>query len=170
MPLMPFTSAEHVIMLLEGTKQQTTRLPRKHPIKIGETLYCYFKPRHKKGCTNCIVQDCTNRDRLVGDAHLCESWNNYFGEAKVIRTEHYWSHLSFPEVVTDGSDHWFAQFAELITEKEGKELLEEWSRKDGFIDFKHADQWFVEHHGADWMQKDLDVITFEPKWLAKKVA
>lgn len=168
MSLMPFTEPEHVELLLEGTKKQTTRLPRKHPVKIGETLYCYYKPRMKASCNNCIAYNNEDTDCVHGNK--CHYWHNYFGEAKAILTEHYWNPLSFPEVINDGSDHRFAQFAELVKEPEGKAMLEEWATKDGFLSFKQADKWFIEHHGMGWMNKDLDVITFEPKWLARRVA
>jgi len=34
--------------LLDGTKTQTIRKPRKHPIKVGDKLYIYWKLRTKE--------------------------------------------------------------------------------------------------------------------------
>lgn len=166
MSLMPFTEPEHVLMLLEGTKQQTTRLPRKRPIKIGETLYCYYKPRRPKSCENCTNYN--HEDRGCVEGVLCSYWNKYFGEATVTRIWHHYDRQSWKE---EGLfEHYGVRFCELFTDEEGKSILERWAERDGFISFKHANMWFIEHHGTDWMHKDLDVITFEPKWLARKVA
>lgn len=166
MPLMPFTEPEHVLMLLDGTKQQTTRLPRKHPIKTGETLYCYFKPRKKAGCNNCIAYSNEDKDCVRGAK--CSYWHNYFGEATVTRIWHHWDR---PLWKGEGLfEHFGVRFCDLATDEEGRSILERWSQRDGFLDFAHADKWFRDHHGAEWMKKDFDIITFEPKWLARTVA
>ena len=46
MPLLGFTKL--LDKLLDGTKTQTIRKPRKHPLKIGEKLYIYWKLRTKE--------------------------------------------------------------------------------------------------------------------------
>lgn len=46
MPLLGFTKLKD--KLLDGTKTQTIRKPRKHPIKIGDKLFVYWKLRTKE--------------------------------------------------------------------------------------------------------------------------
>ena len=46
MPLLGFTKLKQ--KLLDGTKTQTIRKPRKHPIKKGDKLYIYWKLRTKE--------------------------------------------------------------------------------------------------------------------------
>ena len=45
-PLLGFTKLKE--KLLDGTKTQTIRKPRKHPIKVGDKLYIYWKLRTKE--------------------------------------------------------------------------------------------------------------------------
>jgi len=44
-PLLGFTKLQR--QLFSGQKTQTIRKPRKHPIKVGDTLYVYWKLRTK---------------------------------------------------------------------------------------------------------------------------
>lgn len=44
-PLLGFTKQKD--KLLDGSKTQTIRKPRKHPIKVGDKLYIYWKLRTK---------------------------------------------------------------------------------------------------------------------------
>lgn len=53
MPLLGFTKLKE--KLLDGTKTQTIRKPRKYPIREGDTLYVYWKLR-------------TNECEKLGDA------------------------------------------------------------------------------------------------------
>ena len=46
MPLLGFTKLKD--KLLDGSKTQTIRKPRKHPIKVGDKLYIYWKLRTKR--------------------------------------------------------------------------------------------------------------------------
>ena len=46
MPLLGFTKLKD--KLLDGSKTQTIRKPRKHPIKVGDKLYIYWKLRTKE--------------------------------------------------------------------------------------------------------------------------
>ena len=46
MPLLGFTKLKE--KLLDGTKTQTIRKPRKHPIKVGDKLFVYWKLRTKE--------------------------------------------------------------------------------------------------------------------------
>lgn len=45
MPLLGFTKLKD--KLLDGSKIQTIRKPRKHPLKVGDKLYVYWKLRTK---------------------------------------------------------------------------------------------------------------------------
>ena len=45
MPLLGFTKLKH--KLLDGSKTQTIRKPRKHPLKVGDKLFIYWKLRTK---------------------------------------------------------------------------------------------------------------------------
>ena len=46
MPLLGFTKLKD--KLLDGSKTQTIRKPRKHPIKVGDKLFIYWKLRTKE--------------------------------------------------------------------------------------------------------------------------
>jgi hypothetical protein len=59
-PILSFSDSNHVPLILDGRKAQTTRRPRKNPIKVKDTLRVYFRSRMKKGtCLNCISKTCT---------------------------------------------------------------------------------------------------------------
>lgn len=45
MPLLGFTKLKD--KLLDGSKTQTIRKPRKHPLKVGDKLFIYWKLRTK---------------------------------------------------------------------------------------------------------------------------
>jgi hypothetical protein len=137
MVLVSFSEPAHVPMLLNGRKQQTTRLPRKNPIKIGDTLHCYFKSRLGKGtCKNCIEQECVYYE---GDETTpCPEWNNFFGTAKV---------------------------TEIIPLHEALKDKEEWAKLDGFDSFEDANMWFTATAGANWTALPYKVIWFDPEWV-----
>jgi hypothetical protein len=46
MPLLSFSVLKD--KLLDGSKTQTIRVPRKHPLKVGDKLYIYWKCRTKE--------------------------------------------------------------------------------------------------------------------------
>lgn len=46
MPLLGFTKLKE--KLLDGSKTQTVRKPRKHPIRVGDRLFIYWKLRTKE--------------------------------------------------------------------------------------------------------------------------
>lgn len=144
MVLMSFSEPAHIPMLLDGRKQQTTRLPRKRPIKEGDVLHCYYKPRMKKGmCENCINQHCphpiVNGHRLAPDIP-CPDWNNFFGTATVTN---------------------------VIPLKQALKNKETFAQKDGFVSWAAANSWFRYTSGVDknWTSLPYVVIQFEPHWL-----
>ncbi len=73
-PLLGFTVFKDKI--LDGSKTQTIRKPRKHPIKVGNKLYLYWHPRQKDceklGETTCIEEFTIRLDReyFLGRYHL----------------------------------------------------------------------------------------------------
>lgn len=133
MPLMSFSTLKSALQL--GNKRQTTRLPRKRPLKVGDTLHVYFKSRAKKTCDNCITRHC------ISENTPCDSHTNKFGNAVItgIKTGHF---------IT-------------LTDRE----LRAWARRDGFADFDCANKWFFDQYGARWMHMEWVVITFEPDWV-----
>jgi hypothetical protein len=147
---MGFSEQKHVSMIINGTKRQTTRKPRKNHVKVGDTLFCYFKPRMKNGtCINCI-KDCNTyiASEYAGSGH-CPEWNNYFGTAKVTKI------ASFHELTNfDSTD--LSKYAE---------VLYQWAIADGFQDFQEADGWFTKVHGPNWQNQEWDIIYFEGDWI-----
>lgn len=137
MPLCSFTEPSHIIKLLEGSKRQTTRRERKNMLKVGDTLYCYYKSRMKKSCYNCInYKDC----KVGATVGFCSDWNNYFGEAEIVHVRPLDAYQGF---------------------------MDKWAIADGFSSLDDALKWFDETHGKDWMKhmSEFEVIVFEPKWL-----
>lgn len=148
MVLMSFSEPAHIQLLKNGKKKRTTRPARKIPVKVGDTLHCYFKSRMKKGtCKNCIDLECkrsekyTYRHDCYGSRASCHDWTNFFGTAKSV-------HVRRTKIINLTS-----------VQREG------WAITDGFANFKEADEWFTRVHGDEWMWKDFDIIDFEPDWL-----
>lgn len=142
MPLMSFSEPEHVSKLLEGTKRQITRRPRKNPLKVGDKLYCYYKSRQKKSCNNCILRREYGRGNCSVNMQIgyCSDWSNYFGEAITIRI------LPFNDIIYTKS-------------------LAIWAKLDGFESYEKAWDWFAKRYTTDWKALPFEVITFEPKWV-----
>lgn len=144
MTLLSFSDPKHVSRILSGEKAQTTRKPRKYPIKAGGTLQVYFRSGMKKDCVNCIFGQCpasvqTHTHAFRGQ--VCAQHQNFFGTAKVIKVE-------------DFDPHLLSQFA-----------LEAWAKADGFESFEEADEWFTKVYGQDWTSQPWDIIHFEGDWL-----
>lgn len=144
MVLMSFSEPEHVPMLLDGRKQQTTRKPRKNPVRHGDTLHCYYLSRMKKDtCTNCLTPSTLPKGCSITETGKCPGWNNLFGKALV-------THV------------WTTKITTLSSEEK-----EQWAIADGFKDFAHADKWFTASHGPGWQDEEWDIIYFMPGWLKK---
>lgn len=150
MVMMSFSEPNHVPLILDGRKAQTTRKPRKNPIKVGDTLQLYYKSRMVKGtCDNCIeIGDCSNGYHVTG-FEGCNKWNNFFGTAKVTKIE------SFHELTNFDSND-LSKYAL---------VLHDWAVKDGFKDFQEADEWFTYVHNPNWIMQDWDIIYFKGDWL-----
>ncbi len=171
MVLFSFSVPQHIPLILSGRKAQTTRIPRKprangkKPYGVGEKVQLYYRSRQKKGCSNCIIRDYINRDMLVGDAHLCESHLNFFGESVITEIDHYWT---LPIDTDFGYEFWMDSTLGFLPDDE-KDL---WAKLDGFPDgFSQAHEFFYGETGdANWMFKDLDVIHWNGTKIARRVA
>ena len=155
MPLMSFSEPGHIPLLISGEKAQTTRQPRKNPVKVGDILYCYYKPRQKDSCRNCITPCRIDFERRqhFGYSYMpaalkpCEKWNKFFGEAVV-------------SVVKP------LDFANMTGEE-----VDDWAVADGFENFEKADAWFTQKYsvrgidGSDWINWRWEVIVFTPRWI-----
>jgi hypothetical protein len=143
MSLLSFSDSKHVPLILDGRKAQTTRTPRKNPIKEGDTLHVYFRPRMKKTCENCIT-DCyasVLHGEPIKVKDGCYSHSNYFGTAIAIKVEEFDPLLLSPDA------------------------LEAWAKADGFESWEEANTWFTKVHGPDWIYKHWDIIYFEGDWI-----
>jgi hypothetical protein len=147
MPMIGYSIPEHIPLIMDGTKRQTTRRPReRYPFKEGDRLYNYFIPRIKSGtCKNCLNQlDCTKKGRKVNN---CLSWSNYFGAADTAHIER------LREVDDNTFVHWSLN------------KLEGWAIADGFRDVSQADGFFTKQYGTEWDYIEYDIITFLGDWL-----
>jgi hypothetical protein len=134
MPLLGFTVFKEKI--LDGTKTQTIRKMRKHPIKLGDHLYIYWHPRQK---------DCTK----LGDA-TCRDVFNIRMSIVVETDRELFPRLSrfYLKVLTT---------AGLMDIKELTEL----AHKDGFENVQDMANWFHNKYGF-LNQELLQVIRWYP--------
>jgi len=143
---MIFSEQSHVAEILNGEKEQTTRLNGRRKIKTGDILYPYFKSRMKKGtCFNCINRGCKDsnyfKQPFKNDLAICPDWINKFGTASVTKVE---------------------DFDPLLL---SQTALETWAQADGFPNFEKANEWFTKVHGPDWIYKPWVIIYFKGDWL-----
>lgn len=160
MPLLSFSEPSHIPRLLSGEKKQTTRQPRKRALKVGDVLRCYYKPRIKTSCRNCItsLDKCRKNFDYERRAHFgysclpssmnpCNIWANFFGEAVV-------SVIKPLDIMS-------------MTDEE----VYDWAIADGFESFQKADEWFSQKYsrhgidGSDWVNWKWECIRFEPRWI-----
>lgn len=171
--LLPFSIPEQVPLIISGKKGQTTRRPGRY--KVGDTLHCWFKPRQKKTCGNCIKSGSTDCKLYYHDAQLglkvvvCSEHRNFFGEAKVtnilhvgtIHFEYNDAHAPYESYASETGERWINAF-----NKQNESFLEAWARADGFANFAKADKWFKKSTEDDkWMFRPWDVVIFEPEWI-----
>jgi hypothetical protein len=154
MVLLSFSVPEHVALIMDGRKRQTTRIERKNPIKVGDTLQVYYKSRIPKyRCDGCIDSEClqseynspkmeyddpTKKQRTVSEH--CDDWCNVFGTATVT------SVTTLSKEIMDTS-------------------FLEWAQKDGFATRQETFEWFSKQYGDDWLNKNFVVIKFKGDWL-----
>lgn len=147
MPLLSFSEPDHVAKLLDGRKQQTTRLQRKKPIEVGDTLYCYYKAQAKNTCWNCIHNITGLCNPVLEESCVewkCNKHSNHFGKA-------------FAAVVTP--------IQELIGGDADQETRESWAIADGFESWQAADEWFTKKYGTHWRNLPFVTIFFDACWL-----
>ncbi|KCZ71616.1 hypothetical protein ANME2D_02351 [Candidatus Methanoperedens nitroreducens] len=164
MPLMPFSIDFQVPLILDGRKRQTTRLPRKTPLKVEDILYCYYKPRQKKSCSNCLVPHGKKCLFLEEHPYLydvagggCASYTHFFGKAEItsiIKARH-----------SDNIPEYEIANYEPLMWKWSDGALNDWAVADGFNSFEEADTWFSKSWGPAWKELEWDIITFEPDWV-----
>lgn len=141
MPMIGFSIPDHVLKIRYGIKKQTTRKPRKSPLKSGDLLVMYYIPRMKKGtCKNCVNVDCykeleSRQSSLNTDG--CEKWTNLLGRARVTRC------------------------VNIIPNQLSLSEISNWSTKDGFDTLLDADRWFMGQYGPEWWTDEWNVIEFE---------
>jgi hypothetical protein len=147
MSVVSFSEPSHVSKIIEGRKRQTTRKPRINPLKPGEKIQLYYKPRMKKCCRNCISNECVYAAQGTSDyiyETSCSRHDNFFGTAKIIKVEDIDFFLLSPAA------------------------LEVWAVADGFESWVQADKWFIEHYGPKWTSLPFVVITWEPTWFIEE--
>lgn len=158
MPLLSFSIPQQIPLILSGEKPQTTRQPRKVPLKVGDVLYCYYKPRHAKNCDNCICY-CDEDPGCVKGVG-CSYWHNYFGEAKVTRIEHYWL-PNYWKWDIPTNEYYFHRFG-----AQTESTMIKWAELDGFTSLNDAHNYFTNSvKNPQWMFMDWDVITLKGEWL-----
>jgi hypothetical protein len=172
MTLCPFSIEDHVSKLLSGEKKQTTR--KANRCSFYDILHCWYKPRLKKTCYNCIAEDC-NYSKLNSNGivqlkdKFCSSHRNFFGTAKI---------ESIMKVRIDEHipEYNMANYTKIFSLQSDQER-EEWARRDGFKNFAEADRWFkknekkkypwMDQEKYPWMDQEWDIITFDPDWIKK---
>ena len=151
MPAMSFS--EFVTQLKNGTKRQTTRRPRRYPLKVGDILKCYYKQRAKKTCDNCL--NYSPMDKSCVDNVGCSFHFNLFGPATI-------TELINADTIR-ANDSGFT--SEYIFDYMTGDDRDKWAVEDGFDSFKRADEWFTEKNGPGWMKKEWEIIKFNPWWV-----
>jgi len=130
MPALGFTIMKE--KLIDGSKRQTIRLLRKHPIKVGDSLFLFWKLRTKE-CELIRKETCT--------------------ETFLIQMQYY-------EVWLDSSKPIW-RVDKILPNKGIRTLLdfqvEELAQRDGFTNALEMVRWFKKKHG-DLDNKTFQVI------------
>ena len=177
MPLLTFSVRDHVELIKTGQKKQSTRSPRKLPLKLGAKLFCYYKSRMKKGtCVNCICFDYEDQDCVAGKA--CPCWTNFFGVYQIVGILHCNSAVS-DTVYQDYTTAITLDFSTAIFGKgferniaslgyQSQQFMEEWAIADGFKSsnasqsLNDAHAFFTKSTGtSQWMFMPWTIILFE---------
>ena len=170
MPLMSFSISAHIPLILSGAKKQTTRAPRKNPLKVGDKLYCYYKPRQKKGCKNCITTDACKIPILkrytqeLRNFPPCDRHNNFFGIAKITGILHFNNIMSMNAHSLDYETRTFKLTERWIDgfDMQPETFMEAWAKADGFSSLQEAHEYFMKAtKNSQWMFQPWDVIIFE---------
>ena len=172
MTLLSFSIPEMIEMIKDGTKHQTTRVPRKprsngkSAYSVGDKVQLYYLSRQSPSCKNCIVQPCARRiekkNMILGLKIVdCSDWTNFLGESEIIEILHY----NIDDYKEDGFEFWMEMYIGDFPEDE----QDSWAKADGFPDgFRQADHWFKKStKNSLWAFQPLDVIVWEKKQIIK---
>lgn len=124
MPLLSFTVFKEKI--LDGSKTQTIRKMRKHPIKMGDKLYLYWHCR-QKDCEKIGVSVCTD----VCTVRIDQTY--WLGKQRL--------QISLFDEQTQDKNGWINLWNPL-----SPTLINDISRKDGFDSEDDMLKWFSKTH------------------------
>lgn len=148
MPAISFMP-EFLDAILRGAKCQTTR-QLTYRLKEGDTVNAYIQQRkavRSKPPRKLTVEGYAEMKRIGRIAK-----KNYPPVPITLPRwypAHFLGRFSVKEIY------------ELHPLKQSPEELDEWAIEDGFEDFYAADTWFLNHHGADWMDFAYTVIRWD---------
>lgn len=151
MPAISFS--EFICQLKDGTKRQTTRRPRRYPLKVGDKLKCFYKQRAKKTCDNCL--NYSQFDKSCVENIGCSFHFNLFGYATI-------TELINAQIIRDSDSGFTSPY---IFDYMTSDDRIQWAIDDGFDSFKKADEWFTEKYGSNWMKMEWEIIKFNPWWI-----
>lgn len=171
MVLFSFSIIDHISEIKDGTKSQTTRIPRKQrsngkpAYSVGEKVQLYYRPRMKRTCDNCIVTPqptpCAHFHSEMID---CPYHNNFFGESEIIEILHY-HNAPYKE---NGTEVWMGCTIGHLDDEDRKA----WAVADGFKNWDEADDYFIgaKKDGYDnyWHNRNYDVIVWDAKPIVKR--
>lgn len=167
MVLFSFSIPEHIPMIKNGSKHQTTRRPRKTrsngqpAYSVFDKVQLYYRSRMKESCENCISKCSYERGGVLGLVFPCRFWSNFFGESGIIDIIHYHRGAykeRFHEV-------WTGYTLAHVDDED----RERWSKADGFGSWDEAGDWFMKKTGdPNWADQNLDVIIWDAEPIIKR--
>ncbi len=167
MVLFSFSIPSMIDKIKDGSKHQTTRIPRKprsngkSAYRVGDKVQLYYRSRMKRTCANCIVTPQPNPcNHFHSEMIDCPYHDNFFGESEIIEILHYDGNHNYAE---NGNETWTGIYLadEHISNKES------WARADGFESWRAAFQWFGQKNPV-WALMPLDVITWDSAPIIKR--
>lgn len=169
MVLLSFSTLYHIEKIKNGSKHQTTRVPRKPhkngspAYKVGDKVQLYYHSRQIKSCSNCI-QDKDTYNLVFSERYgrlPCKIWSNFFGESMIVRILHY----QYGPYFENGTEIWKGYN---LSEADMMEK-EKWAVADGFTSWAAANQWFKKSTQSEWWaHKPLDVIIWDSTSIVQK--
>ncbi len=139
---------------------------------MGDILHCWYKPRQKNTCGNCLVPVCKTYYAMEfgGSSQkekTCSEHRNFFGKANA-RIIIHCGEKKYSQGIE--YDHLLAiDGVELHIDYLGNQnevFLESWARADGFANFQEAHKWFLKStKNPQWTFQSWDIIIFKPEWV-----
>ncbi len=167
MVLFSFSIASMIDKIKEGSKRQTTRIPRKArsngklAYAVGDKAQLYYRSRMARTCDNCIVTPQPNPcNHFHSEMIDCPYHNNFFGESEIIEIRHYNGNHNYAE---NGDEIW----VDIYLADEPMSDKDSWAKADGFESWKDALQWFGQTNPI-WAIMPLDVITWDAEPIIKR--